>query len=493
MRTLSYAMFSAILTVGCTPATEFPDASEWTLSGPGAPSRVFTEAELGVECVGLTGGPEDIEHHNMVGMVDGYLLMPWVPEDGGGGLTFFDVSDPCAPTKVGEAFAEAFRESHTVAIGDVGGRRLLAVDSIREGGDAGGLGLWDISDPTAPFWLSDIDIPGFSYPDAYFFVSLSTTFLGDHVYVSAGFLGLFIVDVSDPEAPELVAEYDFEGDAPMLLGATAMVGDVGLAFNAGTAPTWVLDMSEPLAPAPLAYFETEDTAGDTAPYYFATLGGRYGLFARKDGGGGPIVYDLSEPREPRFVADGFTVDGDGGYVFRQEDALFVGDSNFASIYDFSDPTALEELYRLYLPGDLDTATPVGNVVVLSVDAGAEAGRGSVVVPWRAQPDTRSPVAELLRPPPDAENVAATTRVGVAFSEMIEPASVFRGSFRVTDRRGVEVPGRLNAQESTVNFTPDEPLLAGKTYVVTLPAGGVADASGNPLDEEVSWTFRVATE
>ncbi|TNE87145.1 MAG: hypothetical protein EP330_19445 [Deltaproteobacteria bacterium] len=484
---------ACVALAACTPATEFPEASEWSLTGPGGPARSFTSAELWQECVGLVGGEQDVEHHNMVGMVDGYLLMPWVPEDGGGGLTFYDFTDPCAPVKVGEAFSDRFRETHTVAVGEVGGRRLLAVDSIREEGDFGGLGLWDITDPTAPFWLSDIDLPGFDYPDAYFFVSLSATFVGDLVYVSAGFLGLFAVDVSDPENPEVVMRYEFEGDAPMLVGATAMVGDVGLAFNAGTAPTWVLDLSSPLDPEPLAYFETEASDADTASYYFATLGGKYGLFARKGSGGGPIVYDLSDPLEPAFVADHHTADGDGGYVFRHEDALFLGDSNFGSVYDFSDPTSLVELQRLYLPGDLDTLTPVGNVVVLSVDSGADPGRGSVVVPWREEPDARPPRAEWLRPADLSENVAPTTRIGVSFDEMIESASVFRGSFRVTDRRGVEVPGRFNAQESTVNFTPDEPLLPGKLYRVTLPVGGIADASGNPLDEEVSWSFRVASE
>ena len=44
----------------------------------------------------------------------GLLVMPWAPEWGQGGLSLFDVSDPCDPQKVGEGFHERMRESHAV-------------------------------------------------------------------------------------------------------------------------------------------------------------------------------------------------------------------------------------------------------------------------------------------------------------------------------------------------------------------------------------------
>lgn len=486
-----------LLLAACSVADSFPEPDDWATSGPGGPARSFAESELWSDCASLTGGPEDVEHHNLVVMHDGYLLMPWVPEDGGGGLTFFDISDPCAPEKVGEAFADRFRESHTMAIGRVGDRDLLAVDSLSvdANGDptGGGMGLWDITDPTEPFWITDVEIPGFDYPDAYFFVSLSTFFQGDLVYVSAGFLGLFVVDVSDPEQPEVIADFDFESDAPMLLGSFHVIGDTAFAFNAGTAPSWTVDLSVPTEPSPLAYFDVEDGEGEVAPYYFANMGGKYALFARKNQGGGPIVYDVSDPSEPTFAGDFHTEDGSGGYVFRHEDSLFVGDSNFASVYDFADPAAMTERGRMNLVGDLDTITPIGNVAVLSVDSGAEAGRGSVVVPWQMEPDSRGPVPELHFPVDEAKNVALTARIGVSFDEMIEGASVFDGSFRVTDKRGRAVSGTLNTQEAIANFTPDEPLQPRTTYVITLPAAGVADTSGNAMNDPLSFTFTTQDE
>jgi len=71
---------------------------------------------------------------------------------------------------------------------------------------------------------------------------------------------------------------------------------------------------------------------------------------------------------------------------------------------------------------------------------------------------------------------------------VEHASVFEGSFRVVDSWGQQVPGRFNTQESIVNFTADEPLVADQVYTVTVPAGGITDVSGNPTVEAFSWRF-----
>ncbi|MND05816.1 hypothetical protein D3C83_268290 [compost metagenome] len=40
----------------------------------------------------------------------------------------------------------------------------------------------------------------------------------------------------------------------------------------------------------------------------------------------------------------------------------------------------------------------------------------------------------------------------------------------------------------MNFTPDAPLEPDTTYVVVLPAGGIADVSGNPSSTELRWRF-----
>jgi len=101
-------------------------------SGPGGPSKTYTAAQLFKKCAALDGGPDDVkDQHDNVTMYDGYLLMPWAPETGGGGVNFFDISDPCAPKQVGYGYSAEMRESHTTAISNRAGGKWLALDMMR--------------------------------------------------------------------------------------------------------------------------------------------------------------------------------------------------------------------------------------------------------------------------------------------------------------------------------------------------------------------------
>jgi PAS domain S-box-containing protein len=132
-------------------------------------------------------------------------------------------------------------------------------------------------------------------------------------------------------------------------------------------------------------------------FYFATIGGEYALFARKDNGGGPIVYDLSSPFAPTFAGTFVSEDGDGGYAFRHGDLIFQGESEFGAIYDFASPDAITERLRVQLPGDFDTLTPLGNVMVASVDEDGAPGQATAIMPWAEQPDADPPALRLHRP------------------------------------------------------------------------------------------------
>jgi hypothetical protein len=461
-----------------------PDPGDYTIAGPGGPAASFDAAALDQPCAALTGGPEDVEHHNLVGIHDGWLVLPWAPEDGGGGVTLYELADPCAPVKVGEAYSQIMRESHTLAIADVGGRTILAVDA-HHADDRGGIGFWDLTDPTDPTWISDLELPDYNYPDAYFHVALSTFWQGDVLYVSAGFNGVFRVDVSDPEHPVLLDQHEYDG---LLAGSFHVVGNLALASSAGVMTTLLLDVGDPDDWQLLADWDVTDDEGAPTPYYFANVGGKYALFARKDTGGGPIVYDLSDPTAPARVGHAYSPDGDGGYVARHHDTLFQGESNFGARYDFSDPTDVTELARVDMTGDFDTLVPIGNVAVASVDDDAEPGKATLVFPWDTEPDARGPAAELTSPRDGEAWVPVTGRVGVSFDEQIEPKSVHAGSFRVWRDDGAAVPGRFYAQETIANFVPDAPLDPDTTYYVEIPAGGVADVSGNPTEAALAWSF-----
>lgn len=481
-------MFALLLACAELPSVplDVPAPDAWTREGPGVPATSFTEAQLFSSCAWLTGGPEDIDHHNLVVMVDGWLLMPWAPEDGGGGLTFFDISDPCNPVKVGEGYDPRMRESHTVGL-HLGERRYAAVDYLEPDG-SGGVGIWDITDVTAPRWVSQIAIPRHTYPDSYTRLTLSVFWQGPYIYASTTGLGVHIIDASDPLDPQLAGQITFEG--PHIVGSFHLWGNTAMAASAGLSRTVMMDVSDPLAATvlPGGDFNTVDPDGAWRPYYFSSLGSHYGLFARSKDGGGPMVYDLSDPSNPTSLSRYRTPEGDGGYIFQHNDHLFVGDSAFGNVYDFSDPAAPTPTGTFLLQGDLDTVTPVGHLAVVSVDEKGNAGQSSAVVPWSTEPDTTPPSAGMTSPRHGETFVATTGRVGVVFDEMIEPVSVFAGSFYVVDERRRVVEGTYNVQENVINFTPAAPWEEETAYTVFLPAGGVADISGNRLQEDVVLRF-----
>lgn len=486
------ALTVALCLAGCEPPYEFPAPSDWgSLSGPGGPSVSFAEEDLLSPCAYLNGSELDQDHHNFVTMYDGYLVLPWAPEWSDGGLSFFEFDDPCSPVKVGEAFTGELRESHNMGFAERGGRVYTALDyhgGIIDGSFAGGVQIWDVTDATSPSPVSALALPGYVYPDSYARVSLATFWQGNTLWVSGCDNGFWVVDVSDPLDPTLAYQHIF--DPPLRVGAVHLIGDIAMVSGAEGSRTVLMDVSDPMSPVPFAggEFDVTDREGEVRDYYFANTGGRYALFARKESGGGFIAYDISDPEAPAWVGDYQNSDGSGGYVFRQHDTLFVGESNFAGIYDFSDPSAPVERGRGHLIGDLDTATPIGNLLILSVDEDAVPDQASTVMPWTTEPDSRPPRVELHRPADGALWVGVASSIGLSFDEMVEFRSVFEGSFRVATSEGDPVAGIFSVQENIVHFTPSEPLAEQTTYTVTVPAGGITDFSGNATDDEVLFRF-----
>jgi hypothetical protein len=472
--------------------SQFPAPDAVRPAGPGAPARTFAPEELFAPCGYVLGGPGDVEHHNLVGMHDGWLIHPWSPEDGGGGVSLLDVRDPCAPAVYGQVSHPHLRETHTLAVGrGDDGREYLAVDMLGDAPEVGGVGFIDITDRAAPVWVSELATPGFYYPDSYLRVTFASVWVGSTLYVAAAFNGVHVVDVSDPRAPVLVDTVTF--DPPHLVGKVEVLGNRLFAFAAGTPRLVELDASDPWAPRPIANgnLEVTDATGEVEQYYYAALGGRYGLFARGERAGGPILYDLTTPGAPVWVGEEVTEGGDGAYVYRQKDRLFQGDSAFGIVWDIADPADPVELARVVKPGDLDTMSPISNVFVFSVDSGGAPGQASSVIPFAEAPDAAPPAPELTDPPEGAVWVPRGGRIGVAFDEWLDGITVHAGSFRVFDTAtGRPVPGRFDAMEAVANFTPDAPLAPDTTYVVELPAGGISDAAGNPL--AAPYRFRFST-
>lgn len=466
--------------------------------GPGGPKVSFDDAQIGVECAALDGGMDgDVgggeihdteEHHNLVQMFNGYLLLPWAPEYGvNAGVTFYDFSDPCAPKAVGSHQSAEMRESHSIGFANYGDRWYMVVDQLvlLQGG---GVEFWDITDPTAMEVISKVEVPDFFYPDAYQRVTLSVFWQVPYVYVAGADNGIYIIDASDPHDPKLVHQYKF--DPVLRVGQVQVVGNLLMASAAEGVRTALLDVSKPDFPQPIAGGEFAITRES----YFSNLGGGYAYYAPKEGGGGIIIYDISNPGAPALVGD-YSSGGNGGYVFVKDEFAFVGESEFASIYDISDPGSPTSLLQLTLTGDLDTITPIGNVAVLSVDDKADPDRGSTVVPWQKEVDTTPPRVTWSWPADGATDLPLTSRVGLTFNEFVNVKSAWAGSVRLyetgTDPALTRVDGHVSAQELIVNFSPLAPLKPGTQYTLEVPAGGIQDYNGNAIAEAFTITFTTA--
>lgn len=454
----------------------------------------FEPGELFQSCAFLDGGPSDADHHNLVVMFDGYLMMPWSPEWGGGGITFFDVSDPCNPAAVGSTTSGDMRETHAVGFSQIAGRWYTATAHVEAGllNTGGGVMFWDVTNPAQPLSLSTLELPGHLYPDAYARVIQSSFWQGDYLYVGGSDNGLYIVDASDPINPALVAQEAFE--PTLRVGQVQVVGNLLIATAAEGPRTVLLDLSIPTEPQPIAGgdFVLEDSDGIAREAYFANVSDGKVWYAVKNGGGGLLAYDVRNPSSPTYAGH-FNSGGNGGYVFIKDELAVMGESNFAGLYDVSELDNIELITQLSLEGDLDTATPIGNVIVLSVDDESNPGEASAIAPYLAQPDTDAPYVNWSVPADGAQGLAPTSRIGVTFNEMVAPKSAWEGSVRLyeTEHPEVHVSGMINVQESVVNFTPVGVLTPGTQYTFEIPAGGIVDYNGNAVTESFSISFTIA--
>ena len=472
----------------------YPEPGAWPPNrGPGGPAMVFDEADLYENCAFLAPPDDTTDLHNIVTMYDGFLIMPWAPEVGlVGGLSLYDVSDPCDPQLAGHGFTDLQRESHAIGFSHLGG--AWAVTTHNERLLQGGILFWDLSDTSAPVVASALKFEDHRYPDAYARVVLSVFWQAPYVYVAGADNGVYVVDATDPRDPQLVHQEPFE--PTLRAGQVKAIGNLLVVTAAEGARTVLLDISDPARPQPIpgGDYVSVDRDGTPRESYFSNVGGPgYVYYMRKDGGGGPLIYDISDPTHPTFVGD-LPGPGNGGYISVHEGFAITGESRFSAIYDVRDPTAITEVARLHLEGDLDTATPIGNVVVLSVDDDPIDDQGSAIAPWQTDPDSTPPVVTWGWPADGATGLAPSSRFGLMFSEQVDVKSAWAGSVRLyeSDRDPAigRVDGHVSAQENVVNFWPAAPLKDGTRYTLEVPAGGVVDFNGNPIAEPYVAHFTV---
>jgi len=483
---------SLCVLLACKPEPESfvfpsPDASpSWWAEGP---SVSFSGDALWEQCVFLNGDEEaDLGHHNLVLPYRGQMVMPWAKESGEGGVSLFDVSDPCGPVKMGETLSSSMRETHAMGFVHLREGEANAGDwAVTTSMD--GVEFWDLSDSANPEVVSVLGLPGVLYPDAYARVVLSLSWQYPWLYVGAADNGIYVVDATNPRQPEVVSHFTL--DVPLRVGGVFARGDRLFVSAAEGREALFLDLQDPAEPqlVPGARFTVLNGNGIPREFYHANWVGDLALFTIKEDGGGLVVYDVANEQNPQHLGGLSTEYGNGGYVFYDEGLAFLGDSLEGMIIDLEEVTEPVISGSAVLFGDVDTFTPYGNIAVLSVDEEGVKGEASSVLAWTEEPDTTAPELMSTRPLDGAVDVAPSTCIGMSFNEFIEPSSVFSGSIRLVvddEERGVDAWG--SAQENTAFLCPKAPLEADTRYRVEIQASGVMDINANRFETTQSFSF-----
>ena len=264
------------------------------MAASGHPAPMFAPADapdsLNVERVGeivLISPPEDEDAHLFPDGTDLYLAGDHaLMGDFRGIVHIVDISDPANMRKVAEVRTPGPALDIKIA-GD------LAVIGVQDFESSFGLLILDISDPANPVELSRFDQESWQ--------GVHNLFLrGDRLYLAHGLNGLnpglSIVDISDPTAPLVSGSWQHEGDFSNVVhdvfirDRLAVVSDFfsGLVF---------LDITDPDAPTMLAalpFAEGMHSAWAAGDYVYCNQ--EFGGWER------PLyVVDIADPRQPQVV------------------------------------------------------------------------------------------------------------------------------------------------------------------------------------------------
>jgi subtilase family serine protease/subtilisin-like proprotein convertase family protein len=305
------------------------------------------------------GGPNDIAV-----MADAFCVENEINENNNVSVLTVDVQPlllagtsghDARPVSLGQfalSLAEAVENPASPAAMDAGYTYAFIADSSY------GLRVVDVSNPSAPVEVGDLDLPGFPRDVAV---------AGAYAFVVSQWSGLYAIDVSNPGYPAQVDFYATPGaalggggaDGIFLSGSYAYIAD-------GQAGLRVINISNP---ADLQPAGSRDTSG----YAFdVVVLGQYAYVA--DGGSGLQVIDIANPANPQIVGSYNTPYQATGVVVDDGLAYVADSSGGLQVIDISDPANPQLLRSFDTPGyaeELDFANDLAYV--------ADSGSGMRVI------------------------------------------------------------------------------------------------------------------
>lgn len=454
------------------------------VSKPQAPalvSRVYCE-----------GGGHDVD------VWGGYAFLA----DDVAGLQVIDVSDPCHPSIV----ARYDTPGHASSVKIVDGYAYVGDGS---GGDCG-LIILDVSKPADPRFVSQYASNG---------MCEKITIAGKYAYIGQIFLGLEIVDISDPHQPTLAAFYSMcSSDEICVAGDIAYVTG-----GCGGSRDWpdeysildILDVSDPTHPAPLGEYvyytgygggpvairgghafvafcdensvrrvgaiDVSDPSQPTWAGSVAIEGGLSDLQIRDDvlyaatGSGGFQTLDVSVPSAPTVLGGWSEARGPAGIAGRDGLGFMADGPGGLCVLDLSDPLAPHTVAHLPLPGSQSDVDLAGDIAYL-VDFPDALNLVDISEP--SQPVLLSRIVDGVR--------AAVVRDDYAYIAAGEPG------LRIYDVSNPVLP-TLVGQCDLTGYAWDLEVAGGYAYVCTFHEGlQIVDVS-DPMHPALRSVIRIEHE
>ncbi len=102
-------------------------------------------------------------------------------------------------------------------------------------------------------------------------------------------------------------------------------------------------------------------------------------------------------------------------------------------------------------------------------------------------DSTKPTVTSTDPIDVAVEVPTNQRIVAMFSEQMRPASLSRGSFKVTQPGGAAIRGAVSYKYGAASFNPTHDLTSNTHYIATITTR-VKDLAGNHLASDYVWSF-----
>ncbi len=433
--------------------------------GPGLGNLTYNSSELYQSIWDYT----EVDHmgSTMATMCNGYLITTFHPDSGvpPGGILVWDVSNPRAPKLIKRVYSSqtaSFREMHALPQHE---HKILFQDGC-------GFQVWDFSNPSDPVLIKRHCMSGYGHDD--YGSTWQMFWQAPYIYIGNGSAGFDIVDASDLNNPQLVRHVT----SPRQVGPIFAVGNLLItsAHDFGRGFT-LYDISDPRNPKLInSYSNTENM-------YASSLNGNMLVISARGNTNNAVfgTYDISDPYNIKKLA---TLDiGNSGeqlYSSTQDNFIFQGCQNEVVKIDASTPSDLKIEGRGHLvTGNVDhgQVSPMGNLIFV----GNDHGTGSGFWVHQMEPDTKAPEVNMVSPRANVVSRALTSRIGVTLTDNILIESIDQSTFIVRPVGGNALSGKYSYQFATINFSPDQALQPNTTYEISIPAGGLKDLTGNPIE------------